>query len=214
MTNIYCNGCSFVMGQELNSSDPLDMKNMKTAFPAQIGAVNDAWSGSSTQNIFNRTIDYCNNNPVIDTVIIGWTHVARTLTTPPNWANGNHYRIDRMDSFAWKPLSGNTWSTYYGNLQALKRSQETLIECLHELLTSRGIKVVHFKSFDIELNPRVPMLWHGQNWNKMYKSYCNHNSLPGPKDPNAHPEQKQHDWLANYLRGYLNNEQTEDLPYE
>ena len=38
--NLYANGCSFVMGQELVDNDPLNMDNKRTAWPAQIGAYN------------------------------------------------------------------------------------------------------------------------------------------------------------------------------
>lgn len=183
------------MGQELHSDDPLDMKNKETAFPAKLGAINDAWSASNTQSIFNRTIDYCNNNPV-DVVIIGWTHYARILQTPDD-----HPRLDRMQQHTIK--GGEVWLKHFMG-KALARSQEILIESLHEILTARNIRPIFFKSFDSDIDPQCPMLWNGSNWDHEYYRW-----LRRPKTDRkmgAHPKQHQHDWLALYLKKVLENE--------
>ena len=69
---IYAGGCSMVLGQELVDNNPLNMQNKETAFPAQLEAHNDAWSGSSNGCIINRLYDYVSKNN-ITTATIGWT---------------------------------------------------------------------------------------------------------------------------------------------
>ena len=62
------------------------MQNKETAFPAQLEAHNDAWSGSSNGCIINRLYDYVSKNN-ITTAIIGWTY----------WERINDPKLDKKD---------------------------------------------------------------------------------------------------------------------
>jgi hypothetical protein len=71
---IYCNGCSFTEGFNLN--------NPANSWPAVLGqelnqsVINQASGGGSNDRIYRTTIEYCNTH-VPDYVIIGWTTNTR-----------------------------------------------------------------------------------------------------------------------------------------
>jgi len=191
--NIYANGCSFVMGQELVDSDPLNMDNKRTAWPVLIGAYNDAWSGSSNHAIANRTLNYCRENPV-DVAIIGWSHHSRVLTL------GQNYRNDRLGQHVAKPGSTKTeewYKRHYHNEDMLIEWNQNVIESTYYWLESHDIKPIFFNSLN-KFVTDVPMLWECDSWRSVYHS--KHNLKINYE---KHPDQKSHDWLANYLQELL-----------
>lgn len=192
--NLYANGCSFVMGQELVDNDPLNMDNKRTAWPAQIGAYNDAWSGSGNHAIANRTMDYCRNNKV-DIAIIGWSHYGRILTF------GNNERNDRLGQFTIKPNTApEIWEEHYHNFDMLLKNTQNVIESLYYWLKAHDIIPIFFNSWVTDYPCNVPMLWDGESWMLKYNA-----ELGLPFKEGRHPDQKQHDWIANYLKEYIDD---------
>lgn len=189
---IYANGCSFVLGQELVDNNPLNMNNMKTAFPAQLGAYNDAWSGSSNAAIANRTIDYCRKERP-DVAIIGWTHYERI-----NCFEYNNERRDRLGQATIKPSTHEKmYLDYFMNEEMLEMETRHRVEGTYHILENMDIKPVFFFSFNDVVEVDVPTLWDNTSWNDAYEF----NTGWGKADRvQQHPDQTQHDWLADYIK--------------
>ena len=194
---IYANGCSFVMGQELVDNHSLNMENKRSAFPAKLGAYNDAWSGSSNHAIMNRTLDYCKNNKV-EIAIIGWTAYSRVLTL------GDNPRNDRLGQFTAKPTTKDApmHEKYYHNDEMLKQWSRNVIECTYYWLKSNNIIPIFFNSMD-KFKTDVPMLWDGLSWRNVY-----HDQFNLEVNFERHPDQKMHDWMADYLKNEITKSKT------
>lgn len=193
---IYANGCSFVLGQELVDNDPLNMDNMLTAFPAQLGAYNDAWSGSSNGAIANRTIEYCVREKP-DIAIVGWSHYERILTFEGEF----NQRRDRLGQTTIKPKTHeNIYLRYFMNDEMLRLDTKHRVEGTYYMLENMGVTPIFFFSFDNVVEVDVPTLWNNKSWNRIYEETFNLNFHDRKQQ---HPEQKQHDWLAEYLKEYI-----------
>lgn len=189
---IYANGCSFVMGQELVDNDPLNMNNKKTAWPSQIGAYNDAWSASSNHAIANRTMNHCRNNSV-DIVIIGWSSPSRVLTFTQNERN------DRLGQHTIKPTTAtDVWEKYFASDTMHEEWSQNVIESLYYWLEANKIMPIFFQSFIRDYKCNVPMLWEGDSWQSVY---AREHDLD--IDYTKHPNQSSHNWLADYLKQYI-----------
>ena len=192
---IYAAGCSMVMGQELVDNDPLNMDNTRTAFPAQLGAYNDGWSGSSNQGIINRMYDYVANNSV-DTVIIGWTHWERI-----NAFEVGQERLDRLGQWSIK-VGGSKerdaiYAKYFLNEEMLIQTYKMQIESTYHWLVANNIKPVFFQALDyIEVD--VPMLF-DTDWRDQYKKETGDEELA----PFKHPTQRGHDWISKKINEYV-----------
>lgn len=192
---IYAAGCSMVMGQELVDNDPLNMENTRTAFPAQLGAYNDGWSGSSNQGIINRMYDYVANNNV-DTVIIGWTHWERI-----NAFEVGQERLDRLGQWSIK-VGGSKerdaiYAKYFLNEEMLIQTYKMQIESTYHWLVANNIKPIFFQALQYE-DVNVPMLF-DKDWRDQYKKETGDEELA----PYKHPTQRGHDWLANKISEIL-----------
>ena len=170
---------------------------MNTAFPAKIGAVNDAFPDSSNMAIFNRTIDYCKNNEV-DIAIIGWSEYTRVT-----FNKTDVHSYDRLGQFTFKP-SGDPqkFFMYYETDLYLKQFTHNLIESLYYWLESNSIKPIFLNAFQMSpYKVQVPFLWDGNSW---LKQFAIDNGLLAPKKI-RHPNQDEHDWLAEELLSYIND---------
>lgn len=192
---IYANGCSFVMGQELVDNDPLNIDNTKTAFPALIEAHNDAWSGSSNQAIANRTVEYCNRVKP-DIAIIGWSAYSRI-----NAFQHFHERKDRLGQTTIKPSTHpKEFEAFFNNEEMLYMQSKNLIEGTYMLLANIRVKPVFFFSFNDVVKVSVPTLWNNKCWNDAYYEDTDKSAKDRKQQ---HPDQDQHNWLAEYLKEYL-----------
>lgn len=193
---IYAVGCSMVMGQELVDNDPLNMENKTTAFPAQLDAYNDGWSGSSNQGIINRMYDYVTNNNV-DTVIIGWTHWERI-----NAFEVGQHRLDRLGQWSIKVGKDKErnaiYAKYFLNEEMLKQTYKIQIESTYHWLVANNIQPVFFQALDY-IDVDVPMLLE-TDWRDAYKKATGDEELK----PHTHPTQRGHDWLADRIKKHLN----------
>lgn len=195
MTKLYACGCSYVMGQELVDNDPLNFDNMKTAFPALIGAYNDGWSGSSNQAIANRTIEYCKREKPTH-AIVGWTHPARVMTYI--------HDDDRKDRLEQTTVKASTYpdmfELYFLNEDGLRRSSQYVIEGCYHQLVAMGVKPLFFHSFVNYSQVDVPTIFDhlGLKYNCWDYAYDG-----GKSRKQQHPYQEQHDWMANYLMDYI-----------
>lgn len=195
MTKLYANGCSFVMGQELVDNNPLNLENKRTAFPALIGAYNDAWSGSSNQAIAHRTIEYCKREKPTH-AIVGWTHPARVMTFLDD-----DVRKDRLGQSTIKPSTfPEVFTEYFLNEEGLNRISQYAIEGCYHQLVALGVKPIFFHSFVNYTNVDVPTIFDHLG----LKCSCWDYAYDGYKDrEQQHPNQEQHDWMANYLMDYI-----------
>lgn len=193
---IYAVGCSMVMGQELVDNDPLNMENTRTAFPAQLGAYNDGWSGSSNQCIINRMYDYVTNNKQIDTVIIGWTHWERI-----NAFEVGQERLDRLGQWCIKvgndKEKNDMYMKYFMNEEILKQIYKMQVESTYHWLVAKGITPVFFQALHYE-EINIPMLFR-TDWRQQYTAETGDEELK----PFQHPTQQSHDWLASKIKKYL-----------
>ena len=192
---IYATGCSMVMGQELVDNDPLNMENTRTAFPAQLGAYNDGWSGSSNQGIINRMYDYVTNNSV-NTVIIGWTHWERI-----NAFEVGQERLDRLGQWTIK-VGGSKerdaiYAKYFLNEEMLIQTYKMQIESTYHWLVANNIRPIFFQALQYE-NVNVPMLFNN-DWRHVYKKETGDEELA----PFKHPTQRGHDWMAKKIKEVL-----------
>lgn len=192
---IYAVGCSMVMGQELVDNNPLNMENSRTAFPAQLGAYNDGWSGSSNQCIINRMYDYVTHNNV-DTVIIGWTHWERI-----NAFEVGQERLDRLGQ--WCIKAGNdkeknkVYMKYFMNEEMLIQIYKMQIESTYHWLVANDITPIFFHAIDyVDVN--VPMIFN-TDWRDAYKKETGDEELCTYQ----HPTQRGHDWIASKIKKYL-----------
>ena len=189
---LYANGCSFVFGQELVDNDPINKDDMHTAFPAQLDAYNDAWSGSSNIAIANRTMDYVRTHKP-DCAIIGWTTWTRSN------ASYESDRADRLNQSTYKPDHHKfPYRTDDNYLQVLKQTSINIVESLYHWLEYNSVKPVFFFSFE-QFTVDVPTLWNGNNWNDAYYGASSWSKFRTQQ----HPEQAQHDWMANYLKEHI-----------
>ena len=196
---IYAGGCSMVLGQELVDNDPLNMKNKETAFPAQLNAHNDAWSGSSNGCIINRLFDYVSNNVSKNefaTAIIGWTHWERI-----NAFEDGQSRLDRLGQWSIKAGSNkernDIYMKYFLNEDMLKLKYKMQIESTYHWLVANNITPIFFQRLDyIDFN--VPMLFYN-GWRSQYEEETQDTNLC----PYGHPTQKSHDWLAKKINEKL-----------
>lgn len=192
---LYANGCSFVQGLELVDNNALNIANMKTAFPALIGAHNDAWGGSSNQAIANRTLEYCNRIKP-DIAIIGWSAYTRV-----NAFQRFHDRKDRLGQTTIKHSSHPIeFDSFFNNIEVLYMQSKNLIEGTYMILSSMRVRPVFFFSFNDVVKVDVPTLWNNKCWNDAYFESTN-KSVKNRK--HQHPDQEQHNWLAEYLKKYL-----------
>ena len=192
---IYATGCSMVMGQELVDNDPLNMENTRTAFPAQLGAYNDGWSGSSNQGIINRMYDYVTNNSV-NTVIIGWTHWERI-----NAFEVGQERLDRLGQWTIKVGSSKErdaiYAKYFLNEEMLIQTYKMQIESTYYWLVANNIRPIFFQALD-HIKVNVPMLF-DTDWRDEYKKETGDEELA----PFKHPTQRGHDWMAKKIKEVL-----------
>lgn len=192
---IYAGGCSMVLGQELVDNNPLNMQNKETAFPAQLEAHNDAWSGSSNGCIINRLYDYVSKNN-ITTAIIGWTHWERI-----NAFEVGQERLDRLGQWSIKVGASKErdlfYAKYFLNEEMLKLKYKMQIESTYHWLVANGIHPIFFQSLDyIDVN--VPMLFN-KGWRSQYEEETKDTNLC----PYGHPTQQSHDWLADKIKEKL-----------
>ena len=192
---IYATGCSMVMGQELVDNDPLNMENTRTAFPAQLDAYNDGWSGSSNQGIINRMYNYVANNSV-NTVIIGWTHWERI-----NAFEVGQERLDRLGQWSIK-VGGSKerdaiYAKYFLNEEMLIQTYKMQIESTYHWLVANNIQPIFFQALD-HIKVDVPMLF-DTDWRDEYKKETGDEELA----PFKHPTQRGHDWMAKKIKEVL-----------
>ena len=192
---IYAVGCSMVMGQELVDNDPLNMQNKNTAFPAQLDAYNDGWSGSSNQGIINRLYDYVSNNN-ITTAIVGWTHWERI-----NAFEVGQERLDRLGQWSIKVGSSKErdaiYAKYFLNEEMLMQTYKMQIESTYHWLVANNITPVFFQALEyVDVN--VPMLF-DTDWRDAYKKATGDEQLA----PYKHPTQLGHDWIAQQIKKHL-----------
>ena len=188
---LYASGCSFVWGQELVDNDPHNHDNSKTAFPALLGAFNDGWSGSSNQAIANRTLEYCRREKP-DIAVVGWSHWERVNCTPLE-----HDRLDRLGQYTMKASTDeDVYVNYFLNEEVLMETTRNIVEGTYHSLVNMGVKPVMFFSFNsayVDVN--IPLLF-PESWDESYHTATD---ISFKDRKQQHPDQKQHNWLADII---------------
>ena len=217
--HILFNGDSNMNGEELSDRS----RSMAGAMTTLLGATatNLAVSGASNDLIYNSTLDYLQNHPAPDLIVIGWTEHGREQW----YFDGKFHEINQLDVGQRIPEQFRRRYQFWKNHiqkegewhRVMGYYWQNKIYNLHLMLKEKNIPHLFFNAFNAfqVANPAEQLDWdnnffHPYHQNLCYINYCIEHEFEEITPGWQHYTEPAHESWANTLVNYMKQQQAYD----